>query len=320
MTNKFYYKIYGLKVQSEISLPGAYVCAPFSEPDITAELGEIPEFLKGSREAGYGTWTNGFTNAWFFTPDAAEFYIEGGKKIIIKPIEDPNWDLVSSLLLSAGMSLIFLQRNEPVIHGSALVWQDQAFIVSGDSGAGKSTVSFELMKKPYGFLADDTVHLHREDGVFLAEPSYPQQKLCRDQAERLGLDLKKLRYIDEQRDKFAKMCTDRYVTHGLPLKCIVILRKDPLAQKVYWKELTGRDYLDAMTGAFYLAETYRNTTGFPMELMAQIISLASQIKLYGVYRPETGDTVSQVTAAVEQLAASAIGENTETVTNLLEQL
>ena len=320
MMNKYYYILYGLTVRSDIPLPGAMESSETDAVDVEAVLGKIPEFLRGSREKGYGTWTNHFINAWFFTPGAAEFYIEGGKKIIIEPIEDPNWDLVASLLLSAGMSLIFLQRNEPVIHGSALALQDQAFIVSGDSGAGKSTVSFELLKKPYGFLADDTVHLHRKDGVFVAEPSYPQQKLCRDQAERLGLDLQKLRYIDEQRDKFAKMCIDRYVTHGLPLKCMVILRKDPKAQKVYWKELTGRDYLDAMTRAFYLAETYRDATGFPVELMAQLISLSSQIKLYGVYRPVTGDTVSEVTAAVEQLVTRTLNQATGTVTNTLEQL
>ena len=308
MTNKFYYKIYGLSVQSDIFLPGAYACDPIMAPDVTAELGEIPAFLKGSREAGYGTWTNGFTNAWFFTPEAAEFYIEKGKHIIIAPIENPNWDLVSSLFLSAGMCLILLQRNEPVFHGSALTYRDQAFIVSGCSGAGKSTISFELMKHPYGFLADDTVRVHQADGIFLAEPSYPQQKVCRDMANRMGLQLEKLRYIDEDRDKFAKPCLDRYVTEAKPLKLMVILSKDSQASCVTCRELLGQEYLASITQAFYLAETYQNIVGLPVEMMSQLIALFSQIRLFSVCRPESGDTIEEVTTLIEKLVREHLGE------------
>ena len=306
MTNKFYYKIYGLTVQSDIVLPGAMECQAAADPDVKAVLGEIPEFLKGSREAGYGTRTNGFINAWFFTPQAAEFYVEKGTDVIISPIENPNWDLIASLFLSAALSLILLQRNESVFHGSALTCNGQAFIVSGDSGAGKSTVSFELMKKPYGFLADDTVRVHRVNGIFTAEPSYPQQKVCRDMAERLGLELQKLRYIDENRDKFAKMCLDRYLTEGLPLKLMVILRKDPEAEEVYCRELQGQDYLNALTHAFYLEETYRRATGFPAELMLQLIAMAAQVKVYALYRPESGNTIETVTGMIEKLVSDTL--------------
>ena len=306
MKNKFYYQIYGLTVQSDISLPGAMACEAAASPDVRAVLGEIPEFLRGSRESGYGTWTNGFINAWFFTPQAAEFYVEKGKDVIISPIEDPNWDLIASLFLSAAMSLILLQRNEAVFHGSALTCNGQAFIVSGDSGAGKSTVSFELMKKPYGFLADDTVRVHRVQGCFTAEPSYPQQKVCRDMAQRLGLNLEKLRYIDENRDKFAKMCLDRYETHGLPLKLMVILRKDSQAKEVYCRELQGQDYLSAMTHAFYLQNTYRNATGFPAELMLQLVSMAAQVKVYALYRPAAGNTIAAVTGMIEDLVSRTL--------------
>lgn len=37
----------------------------------------------------------------------------------------------------------------------------------------------------------------------LVEPSYPQQKLCRDMALKCGKPLEELIYIDEERDKYA---------------------------------------------------------------------------------------------------------------------
>lgn len=309
MKNKFYFRIYGLNVQSDIELPGAMPCSPVASPDVVLSLGAIPEFIRGSQKKGYGTWTNGFTSAWFFTPNAAEFYVEQGNKVTISPIENPNWDLISSLFLSAGMCLILLQRNEPVFHGSALEYKGKAFIVSGDSGAGKSSVSFELMKKPYGFLADDTVRVHNVNGTFMVEPSYPQQKVCRDMALRMGLQLEKLRYIDEERDKFAKMCVDRYLTQGVPLKAMIILRKDPQAQEVYFRELSGQDYVESMTNAFYLAMTYQNIVGFPAELMMQLIAMASQIKVFSVCRPAAGNTLQAVTDLVEHLVTQAIEES-----------
>ena len=52
MTDKFYYKIYGLCVQSDIAIPGAMVSEAFDRPDVTAVLGKIPEFFKEGREKG----------------------------------------------------------------------------------------------------------------------------------------------------------------------------------------------------------------------------------------------------------------------------
>ena len=173
------------------------------------------------KEKGYGTWTNGFINAWFQTPDTAQFYVEKGKKIVVEPEQGANMDLISSMILSAGLCLILLQRTEPVMHGSAIEKDGKAIIVSGGSGAGKSTITMELLKQDVGFLADDTVRIHNENSMVVAEPTYPQQKICRDLAQEYGLELQKLRYIDEQRDKFALMRTERTRISGVRRKLTV---------------------------------------------------------------------------------------------------
>ncbi len=301
MKCKYYYKIYGLSVVSDICIQEADVCKEITEPDVEIVLGEIPEFLREAKQKGYGTWTNGFVNAWFQTPGAAQFYVEGGKKIVIEPEQDANMELVCSMILSAGFSLILLQRNEMVLHGSAIVVKEHAFIVSGGSGAGKSTITMELLTQDVGFLADDTVRLHIVDGTMIAEPTYPQQKICRNLAEEYGLELQKLRYIDEERDKFALMRKELYVSQGVPLKSIIVLKKSETVEKVSARLLSGKEYLDTIIDNLYLADTYKYNVGIPMELMQQIIGMAGRVNVYEIYRPAQGNTVNEIVAEINKI-------------------
>lgn len=293
--------IYGLIIKSDIEIKGALPCDKTEEEDVSLEIGKIPDFLQEGKEKGYQTWTNGFVNAWFLTPTAAEFYVEKGKKVVVSPLENPNWDLIGSMFLSAAMCLLLLQRHEMVFHGSAIQCQDKAVIISGESGAGKSTVTMELLKRPYGFLADDTVRVHEIDGTFMAEPSYPQQKLCRDMALRLGYDLEELRYIDEQRDKFAVLNRKQYVEQPQALKLMVLLRVDQKTESVYSKRLMGQEYIESSVESLYLADVYRKVVGTPMEIVMQIIKMSPQIAVYEVYRPALGDTVQEVCEEIERL-------------------
>lgn len=301
MMQKNYYKIYGLLVASEIRIQEAYAVDEVKEPDVIIEKGKMPDFLREAKEKGYGTWTNGFENAWFRIPDSGQVYVEKGRKIVVETEEDANMDLVCSMILSAGFSLILLQRNEPVIHGSAIVKDGGTFIVSGDSGAGKSTITMELLKQDVGFLADDTVRVRMQAGRIVASPTYPQQKICRNMVEEYGLHLDKLRYIDEERDKFAMMRTDRYVTDDTPLKAMIVLKKSGNITKVTSEKLQGKAYLDTVIDNLYLADTYKYNVGVPMELMQQIILMAGQVPFYAIYRPAEGNTVEDVVEEIKKI-------------------
>lgn len=299
--NKFYYRIYGLTIVSEIKIQEAYECEITNTPDVEVVFGEIPEFLRDAKAKGYGTWTGDFVNAWFNTPGAAQYYIEHGRKIIVEPEENANMDLVCSMILSAGLCLVLLQRNEPVMHGSAIAIDNEAVMICGESGAGKSTITLELLKRNVGFLADDTVRLRIEPSGVFAEPTYPQQKLCRDQVEKYDFATEKLRYVDEFRDKFALMRRDIYVDKAMPLACMIILKKSRDSEKVFSKQLSGQEFLTALIDNLYLSDTYKNITGVPIELMQKFIMLATHVKIYEVYRPAEGDTVKDVLAEIDKV-------------------
>ena len=300
-----FYKIYGCIVKSQIPLQGA---APDTEgePDVRIVCGSVPDFLRKAGKKGYGTWTNGFTSAWFRVRDGTQIYVEGGRQIIVEFAAKPDMTLVSSLLLSAGMALICQQRGEPFLHGSALVlpkFHKQAILLCGESGAGKSTVATQMLQRGAGLLADDTVRIHGESEM-LAEPSYPQQKLCRDVALRCGRRLEELKYIDEERDKYALPRADCYVEEAQALKKIFLLRKAAAgsgqAEAVCIRELTGQEALEAVTGQLYLSDTYRHITGIPFSLLEQLIRITAQAQILEVTRQAQGDTVQEVVTKILQ--------------------
>lgn len=297
-----FYKIYGLNVRSQLHLQGAAL-ATEGEAAVRIACGKVPDFLKKAGELGYGTWTNGFTSAWFRVRDGTQIYVEGGRHITVEPAFLPDMTLVSSLLLSAGMALICLQRGEPFLHGSALVVRGQAILLCGESGAGKSTVATQLLQQGAGLLADDTVRIHGESEM-VAEPSYPQQKLCRDVALRCGQDLEELRYIDEERDKYAWLRTDCYVEKAQILKKIFLLRKSAVGsgqtEAVRVRELTGQEALEVVSAQLYLSDTYRHITGIPLPLMEQLIRITAQTQILEVTRQEQGDTVQEVVTKILQ--------------------
>lgn len=299
---EYFYRIYGLRVQSQI---------PFSEaaPDAAGDaevrivFGRVPDFLRKAEQKGYGTWTNGFTSAWFRVRDGTQVYVEGGSRITVELSKEPRMLFITSLLLSAGMALICLQRGEPFFHGSALHTGEQAILLCGESGAGKSTVAMELLGRKLGFLADDTVRVHPGAGGMLAEPSYPQQKLCRDMALKCGKPLEELIYIDEERDKYAWRRQDCYRKEATVLGKIFLLRKDPASGRekaVRIRRITGKEALETLSAQLYLADTYRYSTGIPFSLMEQLIRIAEQAGIYEVTRPAERDTLHQIVTKILQ--------------------
>ena len=304
----YFYRIYGLRVQSQIPFPEAQPEKP-GEADVRIVFGRVPEFLREAAKKGYGTWTDGFLAAWFRVRDGSGVYVEAGKRIVVELAKEPQMTRLTSLLLSAGMALICLQRGELFFHGSALEIRGQAVLLCGESGAGKSTVAMELLQGGAGFLADDTVRVRPGPAGMLAEPSYPQQKLCRDMALKCGVPLSELRYIDEERDKYARIRRDCYVKEAVKLKKIFLLRKagaDDTREKVqteqvYIRSVTGQEALEALTAQLYLADTYRHITGIPYPLMEQLLRVAGQAEICEILRPGTGDTVDEIVTKILQI-------------------
>ena len=114
---EFFYRIYGQRLKSQIHYLST-VPETAGEAEVKIVFGRMPDFLLEAGQKGYGTWTNGFVSAWFRIRDGTQVYVEGGSRITVELSEEPQLLVITSLLLSAGMALVCLQRGEPFFHGS----------------------------------------------------------------------------------------------------------------------------------------------------------------------------------------------------------
>lgn len=89
---------------------------------------------------------------------------------------------VPSYLLGPIIGVVLRLRGITCLHASGIVVDDQAVIFAGREGSGKSTTAAAFGMRGFRVLADDTVALRREGGVWLAAPGYPRLRLWPESA------------------------------------------------------------------------------------------------------------------------------------------
>ena len=135
----YYYRLYGMLLESELCFPEADELTPPVTPDATLTLGMPPEWVVTEyRQGKFSSITEQVM--WFRLYDELLVYVEQGSKAIVWKL-DPALDEVRmrTYLLSGAITFLLLQRGYLLIHGSALCCKDKAYLISGPSGSGKST-------------------------------------------------------------------------------------------------------------------------------------------------------------------------------------
>ena len=123
-------------------------------------------------------------------------------------------------------------------------------------------------------------------------------------ASQKGLDFDNLVDIDEGRDKYAIKRKDRYCSTKKPLKGIFILDKANNETQVRYEQLHGLEYVYSVINNLYLSTNYKKEVGIPPEFMQLINTMYNQANIYKVIRPETGNTVKEVTDIIRFLQSN----------------
>lgn len=288
---EYYYKIYGLIIKSEIELPEAYEIAE-QTAEVDIKYGAMPEFVREKRELDYYFGILNKEYKWFYLKGLGDFLIEKGTKITVELELEADEKLIRAFVLGICLASILHQREIICIHSSAIVWNDKAIIISGASGAGKSTISAEFRKNGCLFLADDTVAVTNEDGFIYANPAYPQQKLCTDAAIEFGYDLNNLILLSEEREKYAirlkdAFCADRKEVAALV--CLEVLDGDQLVIE----EVTGSAKLEYIINNLYTYQDF-NYFGMNTNVFKKCLEMAQKVPILRVKRPPNYKAVAQI--------------------------
>lgn len=151
--------------------------------------------------------------------------VSGGNLIEVHPLEGFDEAKLGVYLLGSCMGAILIQRGFMLLHGSCVTDGRHALLITGDSGAGKSTTAAEFLKHGWKLVTDDVTCILDRDGVPAVQSSYPSQKLWQDALEHYEKkheDIHSL-YFTEDREKFGVNVIDSYFDGICPLSMVVRL-------------------------------------------------------------------------------------------------
>ncbi|MBH5319649.1 aldolase [Paenibacillus sp. GSMTC-2017] len=301
---KYLYTAFGLRILSDIPLPGSAVIA-WQDPsvDVRVEMGDLLALWSQlSTEDDIFVVRDNFVM--FQITNVAIYLVKDGNTIIVSPIGEQSAEKLRLYLDGYGMSTLLLQRKSLPLHGSAIVIDGRAYAIVGQSGAGKSTLTKAFLDRGYSFLSDDIIPVSfSEDGKqVMVEPAIPEQKLWQECLDEFGMDrsnyhtiYERVARVDDQvetKTKFAIPVT-RFFDRPLPLAGIFELVKSEAVDEVAVDSIEKADKFRAI-----MQHTFNRALIPPMGLMAWSFTLTTnltkQIPIYTLTRPTTRFTASEL--------------------------
>ena len=158
------YRGYDLGIRSEIPLSRAMPVA--SDANLLIDL----EITRGPATVTGATVTRGFftraSEGLLAKGGSVHCLCEAGNRIVVDAPSDTGDAEVERVINALALPGIMWMRGDLVLHASAVILpgRDDAIVVLGKSGDGKSTTAHMLMERGARILADDNVRLFRRDG------------------------------------------------------------------------------------------------------------------------------------------------------------
>ncbi|MBO4615996.1 MAG: hypothetical protein J5717_01475 [Lachnospiraceae bacterium] len=261
------------------------------------------------RDKDGAQWGIDSTDSWI-SNKTAWINVLNGERICYELKPEGVDSKLNSYLLGFGMALIALQKKILPIHSSGIMKGNNAILISGDSGAGKSSLTAAYIENGFDLMADDVTYIKKgEDDMPFAYPAFPYQKLCRNEVEKRHQGEEGLVYIGEEKDKFLVPWKGNYTAGSRPLKAIIFMSKYK-GDELKIDELKGFEkYLVLGRSLFMLA--LLGDMVYQKDIGENVMWLASKVPVIGVLRPESADTLAQITEKTMEMVEKYLDKQTD---------
>jgi hypothetical protein len=197
------YRLYGLSVDTDRSLPGLSPVVHAGPVDLRMWIGSVPpaEFSAVPEEPWYASprlavteepsmlafrGVDGSSYRLLYA-DGVEFRVDAaGTRVACTWPDALTLDDAATYLLGSLFGFVLRLRGISSLHASAVALGDRSVAICGPAGAGKSTTAAAFASRGRPVLADDIVPLvDTAEGVFV-QPAYPHLRLWPDVLPALG--------------------------------------------------------------------------------------------------------------------------------------
>ena len=181
-----FFRLHGLVVASAIELP--LECTGHSDvvTDVMLRCGQVPAELEAPIAEG-PNWTMTADRLLLKIPGVARFLIAGGREIVIESASGARLADALGFLWGSVFSILLYQRGQMALHASAVASEGRAFLFTGRSGRGKSTLAAALCNAGCDLVNDDLCVLGPDaDDRLQIKPDGSRLKLWAQSLEHFG--------------------------------------------------------------------------------------------------------------------------------------
>ncbi|MDR3271695.1 MAG: hypothetical protein LBT32_09370 [Peptococcaceae bacterium] len=295
------YKVCGIRIASEIEIP-AWTIEQEGVPEVSIVLGAVD--MPGHSINQYQISKSGFH---FWSEDIGKFSVENGRRITVDPVPEADIESVRVYLTGGLMGVLFIQREIVAVHGACIALDGAGVIITGEKGAGKSTLSSALRRAGCGFLSDDVaVVTFQAENQPLVHPAFARQRLLKDAAELLGYDLNAVPMSCRADDKYIVDAKDVFQTVPIPLRAIIELRVGE-REAVVCHKITGVDKIERMRDNIYSIRPYLTCRiGLNPSYVQQYINIVKIVPFYNLLRPPGQYSLAEQIQWVRKIVAGEI--------------
>jgi hypothetical protein len=198
------YSAFGLRIQSNIEIPGFSRLSEELPADVTVTFGDLPARLDRRVPPDCDAWhvsphlgRNGEPSSRVWkVGDGAYFriYYDDGTDCVVDRKGTNVWicwrapntfEDVVPYLQGQLLGLVQRLRGTTCLHASSIVIGQNAIAIAGPAGFGKSSTAAAFLRMGYAILADDVTPVYEEAGKFMARPAHARLWLYPDMVESL---------------------------------------------------------------------------------------------------------------------------------------
>ncbi|WP_336798461.1 hypothetical protein [Exiguobacterium acetylicum] len=226
----------------------------------------------------------------------ARYHVSSGKRIDIDPETGATMESVKLFLLGSCMGVLLHQRSILPMHGSVITDGHTGILLTGHSGAGKSTTAHHFLAKGYRLITDDVAATRFTDTEAIVAPAYGHQKLWEDVLQYSNMECKRVNREVDGRTKYTVNRERQFMDSPVSLRIIVELIPAEVEQ-IRSETVTGIEKVRTL-----MIHMYRNV--YFKELKQEGVQfekateLARRVKLIRVYRPHAMATEEAVVALI----------------------
>jgi hypothetical protein len=215
------YRLHGLNIHSALELPQLRA-GDSAVADVIIEYAPV-EVMPADTASQFRNWSAMPGRMVLTAFDTARFEVTGGSRIAIDRFEGAEADDLVSFTLGSAMSALLQQRALLPLHASSVVTPAGALLVTGRSGAGKSTMTAQLLAMGFPLLADDVTAIDVDgDEKPIALPGLPSLRLWEDALKRLDAEARVIGRVRADLQKFY-LPASNYCETPQPIRAIIRL-------------------------------------------------------------------------------------------------